>query len=71
MLNIDEELNNIYENIDLKMEEIGILDNIIDEKSNISSSEAIYTKSKGIFIKIFLLIKKLIIWRKKRKLRHK
>ncbi len=49
------------------MEEIGILDNIIEEKSNNSSSEAIYTKSKGFFIKIFLLIKKLIIWRKKNK----
>jgi hypothetical protein len=58
-LNIDEELDNIYENIDLKMEEVGIIDNLIEEESNISSSEAIEAETEGIFHKNLSFNKKL------------
>ena len=50
-MNIDEEFNNIYENLDLKMEVIGILDKMIEEESNASSSEAIGTEREGNFHK--------------------
>ena len=50
-MNIDEELNNIYENLDLKMEEVGIIDKLIKEESNISSSEVIEAETEGKFHK--------------------
>ena len=67
-MNIDEEFNNIYKNLDLKMEEIGILDKIIEEESNASSSEAIGTEREGNFHKNLSFKKRWLFGGKKESL---
>ena len=66
-MNIDEELNNIYENLDLKMEEIGILDKMIEEESNVSS-KAIDTEREGNFHKNLSFKKRWLFGGKKESL---